>query len=297
MRSRIEVGWKLAGALVLPFVLGWLPASAEAQTAPQDLNAREKTEVFIQHLVKVAKIDPSRYQALVLEYEIASALSELTVEGESGEKKGDEKCCAAGGPLLTDFIDRALREIHPEYARVAQLRESGNVEQALEAARALESGSDPYLAAHARLILAEMALEAAAKNGGGDAFEKVISLCERLGQNDRLYLIKDYRACELIALSFEKLKKPLLELVQYAILLTDYNELPSEVEARAKARLAALDQDFGRPLTTVSTWMGKVEKLLSQELTGKDPTQKEETEIVSALDKLIELEEARERKT
>jgi len=114
---------------------------------------------------------------------------------------------------------------------------------------------------------------------------------------DRLYLIRDHRACELIALCFEKLKKPLLEFVEYAILLTDYNDLPKEVSDKAKARLAALNDEVGRPLGTVANWMNEVEKLLVKEVTKNDPTQRRETEIVSALDKLIELQEARERKT
>jgi hypothetical protein len=43
--------------------------------------------------------------------------------------------------------------------------------------------------------------------------------------------------------------------------------------------------------------MNSVEKLLAKEVTARDPTQEKEIEIVSALDKLIELQEARERKT
>jgi hypothetical protein len=43
--------------------------------------------------------------------------------------------------------------------------------------------------------------------------------------------------------------------------------------------------------------MNQVEKFLKEELTAKDPTQTHEGEVVSALDKLIELQEARERKT
>ena len=42
--------------------------------------------------------------------------------------------------------------------------------------------------------------------------------------------------------------------------------------------------------------MNEVEKLLGKELTSEEPTQAQEAQIVSALDKLIELQEARERR-
>jgi hypothetical protein len=308
-KMKLRVGWKSLGALVLQCLLA--AAAPLAAQSPADLHAREKTEVFIQHLAKVAKIDPSRYQALVLEYEIGNALTELSAGLSAGQSaaEGDESpkekgSCGASG-VGANFIDRALKEIHPEYARAAQLKSEGKVAEARQAAQAIESHPDPYLAAHARLLLAELAFEEAQaagesrdnERGNERAYEKVISLAEKIGQNDRLYLLKDHRACELIAISFEKLKKPLLEMIQYALLLTDYDDLPPEVEGRAKTRLAALDGEFGRPLTTVSIWMNKVEKLLNREITGKEPTQKEEKEIVSALDKFIELQEARERKT
>ena len=124
--------------------------------------------------------------------------------------------------------------------------------------------------------------------------EVVLPLVQPNALFDRLELFFfDFRLDQ----SFEKMKKPLLEFVQYAILLTDYEELPKDVADRAKARLAKLNQEAGRPLRTVANWMNQVEKWLAQEVTRKDPTQRKETEIVYALDKLIELQEARERKT
>ena len=289
----------------IPFVALGLAAGLPAQN-PGELSPRDKTEVFIQHLVKVARIDPNRYRALVLEYEIGTALSELAHEGHHGkagdagktEPDGDKSCCTAAGVALTgNFIRSALQEIHPEYARALKLEEEGKLAGARDLAKTLEAKADPYLAAHARLLLAEVDYSAALETKDKSGFERVISLCERIGQKDRLYLVDDHRACELIALSYGKLEKTLHEFVQYAILLTDYYDLPPEVEMRVKAKLAALGEENGKPLGTVATWMNKVEKLLGKEITARDPTQAQETEIVSALDKLIELQEARERRT
>lgn len=283
------------GATLAVLALTAIPLALRAQH-PGALTPRDKTEVFIQHLVKVARLDPARYRALVLEYEIGTAIGELAHEGADADgSHGD--CAEHAGIAMADFIQSALKEIHPAYADALKLKEDGKTAEAREATRPLAAKADPYLSAHANLLLAEIDFAEAAGRADRESLERVIALSERIIEKDRLYLIQDHRACELIALAFEKLKKPLHEMVQYAILLTDYEGLPPEVEARAKARIAVLDEEAGRPLGMVADWMNGVEKLLAKEVTAKDPTQEKEVEIVSALDKLIELQEARERKT
>jgi hypothetical protein len=205
------------------------------------------------------------------------------------------------GFTIDGFLERALKEIHPAYARLVAHLETKKLDEARQAGRELAGSADPYVAAHASLALAEIAFLDADTDGGAtpedteDAYRKVIRMCERIIEKDRLYLIRDYRACELIAQCFEKLDLPLLEFVQYAILMTDYKDIPPAVQARVRGRLAMLNEKAGRPLGTVANWMNEVEKLLAKEVTQKDPTQRKETEIVYALDKLIELQEARER--
>jgi hypothetical protein len=292
MRERVLA--RLIGKAPVVLALLVLPITLRAQH-PGDLTPRDKTEVFIQHLVKVARVDPARYQALVLEYEIGTAIGELAHDGD-GADGNHEACPEHAGLASADFIQSALEEMHPAYADALRRKEEGKTAEAREAARSLAGKADPYLAAHSNLLLAEIDFAEAADPAEKAGLEKVIASCERILEKDRLYLIQDHRACELIALAFEKLEKPLHELVQYALLLTDYEGLPPEVEARAKARIAALDEEAGRPLGLVADWMNSVEKLLAKEVTAKDPTQEKETEIVSALDKLIELQEARERK-
>mgnify|MGYP003310448640 CR=1 FL=1 len=110
-------------------------------------------------------------------------------------------------------------------------------------------------------------------------------------------LLADYRGAELTALSFNGLGESLLEFAQYALLLTDFQNLPVELKQRAESRLGELRGENGKPLQTVAGWMNRVEKLISKEVTGEAPTQKQERGIVTALDKLIELQEAVERQT
>jgi hypothetical protein len=251
---------------------------------PSELTARDKSQVFIQHLVKVLKLDPAAYQALVLEYEIGSALAEAAL----AEGKSAELADFARELLAADFIQNALADLYPEYRRARELAEAGKDAEAGEALRPLLAHGDPYVAGYASLLRAELDFRAG-------RFEEVIQRCERLAAESRLRLIPDYRACELIALSFEKAEKPLLEFAQYAILVTDYQDLPPEVEKRVKSRLALLGEEIGKPLQLVAGWMNHVEKLLRQEMTRDDPTQRQGREIVTALDKLIELEEAIER--
>jgi hypothetical protein len=299
---RARAGFSSAiGALASAILaVGLLAPPVEAQS-PADLGVRDKTELFIQHIVKIAEIDASKYQALVLEYEIGTALEEVlhVHEDEEGEAAADHEESPVG-LVVAGFVERALEEIHPSYARLTVLLKEESWREARALARELQGSTDPYVAAHASLALAEIRyaeLQGASVETSEEACKRLIDSCERILQKDRLYLIRDHRACEIVALCFQELEKSLLEYTQYAILLTDYYDLPKDVEARAKERIGALAQEVGFPLTTVADWMNQVEKFLAQELTGHDPTQRKETEVVYALDKLIELQEARERKT
>lgn len=256
-------------------VICLLPGSLKAQHASV-LTPHDKSEVYIQHLVKIMKVDPSKYQAMVLEYELAAAL----VAGEVMD----------ADLLAANFIENSLRELYPLYGRAVRYAEEKKDDEAARILRALLVHSDPYLLAHAELLKAELDFRAG-------KYDKVIERCERLALRSRMRLIADHRVCELIALSFEKLDKPLLAFAQYWILLVDYHDLPPRVESRVKTRVAALNSKVGRPMHKVAGWMNQVEKLLAEEQTAEDPTQKQEREIVTALDKLVELQEARERNT
>jgi hypothetical protein len=245
-----------------------------------EFTIRDKSEIFIQHLVKVLRLDPAKYEAMVLEYEIGTVLAELS----------DEVAAELAG---VDFIQNSLGELYPSYGRALDAfaqKKPTEVEVALRGldTKALGSKTNPYLEAYVGLLRAEIDFRAG-------KYDDAIRRCEALSVKYRERMIADHRVCELIALSFNKKDRPLLEFSQYAILLTDYDELPKGLKERAEARMAALNGDHGRPLHTVASWMRQVEKLLSEEVTAKDPTQSEENKIVVALDKLIELQEAVER--
>lgn len=291
-------------AALFAFAFLLLPAASEVSgQSPADLTAREKTEIFIRHLVRLPGIEPERYRPLVLEYEIGTALGELPrAPGEpgahgEGDEAREEAEDAVFASLLGGFLERALAEVYPEYGRLEELVAKGEADEARRLAGELARSADPYLAAHARLASAEVEFAAAASAGSEEALEGTIRACEAICAKDRLYLVRDWRACQLVALSFERLRKTFFEFVQYALLLVDYNDIPKEVEAAVKARLSALAKEIGFPLGTVADWMREVERLLRDEVTSREPTQRRETEIVYALDKLIELAEARERKT
>ena len=247
-----------------------------------DFTAHEKTEIFIQHIVKFMKLDPAQYQAMVIEYEVAVALEEISSIMKSAP--------SGQNSLRSNFIRNALQEIRPDYSKALEHFEAKRNEAAIQAAEPLLQDVNPYVVAHARLLRAELDFRA-------EKYEKVIERCEIIAHKERLHLADDYRACELIAQSFNKLEKPILELAQYLILLVDYEELPPDVQRQAKSRLAALKNVAGEPLHTVAGWMNQVEKFLGREITSTKPTQVKERAIVSALDKLIELQEARERNT
>jgi hypothetical protein len=273
-----------AAAALAAAVFAAGPAAAQH---PSELTRRDKAELFIQHLVKVLRIDPAKYQALVLEYEIGTALS------ESSQEIAKELAGA-------DFIQNAIAELYPAYARALEAFAAGKDDEAVAALGDLDPSAlgasggggkpNPYVVAYAELLRAEIELRAG-------KYADAIARCEKLSRDERQRLIADHRACELIALAFEKEGRGLLEFAQYALLLTDYDELPPEVKARAEKRTGELQEEYGRPLHTVAGWMRRVESLLCEEVTAADPTQKEEREIVSALDKLIELQEALERRT
>ena len=76
-RSYASLPLFLAAALVLS--LG-LTQETQGQN-PSQLSPAEKPTGFVQHLVKVARLDPGKYRALVLQYEIGRALDELKGQG------------------------------------------------------------------------------------------------------------------------------------------------------------------------------------------------------------------------
>lgn len=266
---------RLSSSLACLAALVVATPDASAQHA-SEFTARDKTELFIQHVIKVQRLEPAKYQAMVLEYEIAMALEEISDIGV--EKLGG------------DFIHSALLEFHDGYRRAEQLLADEEFEKAHVAIRELLALPDPYLQAHARLLRAELDY----RQG---RYDEAIATCEQIVTRDRPRLIRDHRACELIALCYRAQEKKLLEFAQLAILVIDYQDVPVDVEKRVKTRLGELGGEVGRPLQLVAGWMNQVEKLLREETTGEDPTQDREKTIVTALDKLIELQEAKERNT
>ncbi len=270
-----------AAVLALVFYCGAAPSPLCAQH-PSEFTSRDKTEIFIQHLVKTMKLDPTRYRAMVLEYEIGSALREISPE-------------IAADLDTVDFIRSSLRELYPDYHSASMYFEGGKTEEAASTLAKLDTSAlgnrpNPYLHAYAMLLEAEI-------DFSKERYKQVIEKCNRLNREARTLLIADWRACELIALAYNRQKETLLEFAQYALLMTDYDNLPGTLKQRAEERLAVLKDEHGKPLQTVAGWMNQVEKLISREITSEAPTQKQEQGIVVALDKLIELQEAVERHT
>lgn len=258
--------------LVLGLVLTG-PAALRGQ-APYELRRADKIELFLQHLGKVVQVAPEVYQSFLLEYELARTLGELGT--------------SRPGSLSGDFIERSLGRLHPEFASAVERQRAGELEEACGAFEALARGGDLYLGAACELHLAEIDHALGRHAASRSRAEAVIA-------GSRRYLLEDHRACELVALAFRAAGKPLMEYLQYRLLLTDYKEVPAEVERRVKERLAELGPSNARPLSLVSDWMRSVESLIDELDTSEDPTRHKQIEISSALDKLVELQEARER--
>ena len=314
-------------------IVGALATLATPQAAaqhPSALSARDKTGIFIQRLIKVSKLKPERFQPLILEYEIGAALEELgqlaadggdahAGHGHAGHGHDDGALHAAGACSTgcdhageRDFIAAALEDLYPKFQAAAKLAADGadaEARQAFEALLPQRRGpdlSDPYKNAYARYRALELQFAALLQkqesgqldaDGLKKAITEIAERCDDILLNDRLYLIPDHRVCEIVAQCFALLGKPVLESTQYALLLTDFPNVPPEMSAAAKTRLGELQNKAGRPLNKVAGWMQDVEALLEEEKTGDEPTQQKETEILVTLDKLIELQEARERKT
>jgi hypothetical protein len=211
---------------------------------------------------------------MVLEYEIGVALAEIAdVPADS---------------FAGDFIVDALTELVPEFA-AAKAKYDAGAPDARDALRGLTRHLDPYVAGNAQLLAAELDVQAG-------RLDDAVDLCEKLALEYRKHVIDAYRGCEMIAQAFAAKQKDLLEFSQYYILLVDYDvDLPPAVKRRAQARLNELQQKIGKPLHTVAGWMNEVENALQREETG-DRTQDQENEILTSLNKLIELQEAIERK-
>ncbi len=276
MSTRSHGATKLATIALLAALVA---APLAAQT-PHEMEPTDKIELFLQHLGKIVQIEPELYQSLLLEYEVGLTLGELGM--------------AHPEPLLGDFILRGLERVHPALATAREHFEAGAAgdtarrDEAAAAFRSLIGKRDPFLSARCRLFLAEIDLAA----GRHDA---ALRTAERIIRDDRMHLIPDWRACEIAASCFRAREQPVLEFLQHAILLTDFHDLPPAVEANARARLAELEKEAGRPVRVVGGWMDAVEKWVRRYETGEDPTRAKQGQILVALDKMIELQEARER--
>ena len=95
-----------------------VPGGALLAQHPSDFTSRDKTEIFIQHLVKTMKLDPTRYRAMVLEYEIGSALRDFSPE-------------LAADLDSADFIQNSLRELYAGYDKACKAFENTADSEAL----------------------------------------------------------------------------------------------------------------------------------------------------------------------
>lgn len=262
-------------ALILLVVLLNLSPGLLGQSA-SDMEPADKIELFLQQIGRVAPVEPEVYQSFLLEYELALSLTELGTPHPE--------------PLLGNFVLRSLRKLFPGLEKAITALESGDLEGAAAAFTKLAAKGNPFLSAHCRLELAEIDLAA-----GRHA--EAIRTAERIVRQDRQFLITDHRAGAIIAECFRAQKRPVLEFLQWGILLVDYRALPPAVQTRAKERLAKLEKITGRPVQAVAGWMDTVQRLIRDLHTAADPTQTKQGEILVSLDKMIELQEARERHT
>ena len=113
----------IAVTLALALCAGGLtPLSAQH---PSEFTNRDKTEIFIQHLVRTMKLDPTRYRAMVLEYEIGSALRDFSPE-------------LAVDLDTADFIHNSLRELYAGYDKACKAFENGADTEALALIKKLD---------------------------------------------------------------------------------------------------------------------------------------------------------------
>ena len=98
--------WIVLVAAVLALAL--TPLRSVVAEHASEFTARDKSEIFIQHVVKFLNLAPEKYQALVLEFEIATALAEV---GAS------EVQDVAGS-----FIANALSQLYPDFGAARELK-------------------------------------------------------------------------------------------------------------------------------------------------------------------------------
>ncbi len=277
MRSAIPIGPRRLSRLVA-CVLGLALSVSAGLRAQADFELKrvDKIELFLQHVGKVVQVEAAVYESLLLEFELAQTLREL---GSSLPRDS-----------VGNFVRRSLTKMHPEFAAALREQEEGELDAAEKRFKTLDAKGDLYLSIHCQLQLAEI------EHARGQ-HEASIRRAEEVIERGRRYLLDDHRACELVALGFEAQKRDFLEYLQYSILITDYLELPAETQARVKAKLAELGKKYSKPLTRVASWMADVERLIDSFKTSEDPTQRKQIEVTHALKKLVELQEARERKT
>ncbi|MBN1421145.1 MAG: hypothetical protein JXP34_20400 [Planctomycetes bacterium] len=261
---------RLAAALVAALLAGPLAAQD-----PYDLTPGEKSELFLEHLLRFAGAPREKVTELALRYELASALS------------AEED---AGVDLVGDFIRQAMLETQDRFREAMAAIDAGKDGDAAGILEELAAGRDPYLKAYARFEMAKIHERA------GRHVEASAAL-DRLLRENRMQLIPDDEARFLSARCFETMERDLIAYLEYLLFLVQFPEAPKEMRDEATAKAHALEAKIGKPLTHVASRMDQIGEWLGEEKTSDDPTQKEERELVSALDKFIELAEERERRT
>jgi len=242
---------------------------------PLDLTPGEKSELFLEHLLRFAGTPREKVMELALRYELAAALS--------AEEEAEVD-------LVGDFIRDAMLETLERFRDGVRAVEAGKDGDAAPIFQELAAGRDPYAKAYARFEIAKIHERA------GRHTEAVEAL-DRLLRENRMHLIPDAEARLLSARCYETLKRDLIAYLEYLLFLIQFPDAPKAMRDDATAKAQALEAKIGKPLTHVASRMDKIGEWLGEEKTSDDPTQKEERELVSALDKFIELAEERERRT
>ncbi len=261
-------------SLITVCVLSTFLAVSEVQAqGNHELKQTDKIEMFLQHVGRKANIETEAFKSLILEYELARSMEFLgSIQMDlSGE----------------NFIEKSLSKLDPKFKEALdQFKKDPKGSEALFKEIALSP--DPYPTAHALLKLSQIAFE---KKEFGEALE----LSLRVTRNYRRFLLLDTEACLLAADAYRELKKPLLEYLQLSILMTDYPEISEKMKEEVQKRIAQLQAKITPPVKQVSNWMENVEDLLDKTITAEDPTRNKQEDISSVIEKMIALQEAKER--
>lgn len=190
---------------------------------------------------------------------------------------------------LSQLVDNLLRELSGPYAEAVDQAQRGNPEAALSLAKLCDADQHRVIRVYARYHLGRVFLDA-------DEPEQAAAVFEEFLRTDRNRSPLDAESAFFYATSLADIPSPKQASATFKDFLELFPNAPERFRAVAAQRYAELEAQSESPLHELADIMQSVERELRKTKTG-EKTQKQQRQIVTKLQQIIEEIEELERQS